>query len=256
MSLRTRALFLVVLATLAATSLVNCKRRPKDRCGVMVKVLAASGTITPGTPLSIDVVEEREIPEEFFTDSMLTQGDLELNRRRLIVHRMEKGTPIYFFNLEGHNKKSVGQRIRPGGRGYPLRLEAGAELEEWLQEFDHVDVLATVPLQTGGPGEYVTITLLENLAVLSVATPKATADGNTPGPVTVVLLVLPEEAELLHQAETTGKVSLTVRNPDDRTLLQERAWSTHKTLFTRERMKKSPAQAPTDPPPAVPPPGK
>jgi hypothetical protein len=45
-------------------------------------------------------------------------------------------------------------------------------------------------------------------------------------------------AEMLLLAQKIGTLSLTLRNPSDRELMQERSWTTLKTLLTRERAKK------------------
>lgn len=242
---RTRpSLFLVTFAILVPlVAAPGCKAFSGKRQEPRATVLVANGPIKKGTPLTIEVVSEGQIPESLYTDTMLTPGDLELQRRRRIVHDLAKGQPIYFHNLEGdgYSDQGLGAKIRPGGRGYPIRLEAGAELDGWLRANEHVDILATVPRPAGGPGETITITLLENIVVLKTGergTGVNNPDTNDFTFGSVTLLVLPEEAEMLLLAQKVGDLSLTLRNPDDRGLMQERAWTTLKTLLTRERAKK------------------
>jgi len=207
-----------------------------------VKVLVASVPIKARTPLTVDIVEEGEIPEQFYTDQMLTPGDLEINRRRLIIHRIEKGQPIYYHNLEGQETdKSLGQKLRPGGRAVTIPVSTTSAVGYWLQANDHVDVLGTFQNESGDQSEMVAITLLENIVVLK--TGERGSGVNNPESTdysfgSVTLLVLPEEAEMLLLAQKVGELSLTLRHPDDRGLMQERAWTTLKTLLTRERAKK------------------
>ncbi len=265
---KNHSMLILLLAMLAATTLVNCKRRSRDRCGHLVKVMVASDKLEPGTPLSGDVVEEREFPEELYTDSILTMGDLELNRRRLLLHRIEKGQPIYFHNFEDEEyEKRLSQKLRPGGRGYSLEVSEAGGCGYWIRANDHVDVLVTVPRRTDGQSEQVTFTLLQDVVVLKTGA----RDQNVINPDaeamtfrSVTLLVLPEEADLLHQAESTGRLKLSLRNPDDRTRLDVDGgprMTTQDSLFSRQRPPRNklsepqpPSSPPSSPLPTPPPP--
>ncbi len=264
MTLPSRPLLVLLLAMLAATSLSHCKLRSRDRCGQTVKILVAADKTKPGTPLTIDVVEEREIPKEFYTDSMLTPGDMELNRRRLVVHRLEKGQPLYFHNLEGQEiDKRLSQRLRPGGRGYTIEVDEAGSGGYRIGANDRVDVLATVPRRTDGQSELVTFNLLQNVVVLKTGARGQNVNNPNDDDMTfrsVTLLVLPEEAELLHQAESTGRLKLSLRNPDDRTLLdgnRGQRVTNQDSLISHERPpqdKLTGPQPPSSPLPTPPPP--
>jgi pilus assembly protein CpaB len=236
------AVLLAILAAVIVQNIVSkeqAKIRAKWRT---VPILIASQPIKPRTPLTVDIVEEGSIPEQFYSDSMLTAGDLEINRRRLLIHRIEKGQPIYFHNLEGEEgDKSLGQRLRPGGRAITIPVNQQAAVGYWIQANDHIDVVGTFQNMAGERAEMVALTILENIVVLK--TGNRGKGVNNPESAdytfsTVTLLVLPEEAEMLILAQKIGTISLTLRNPDDRTLMHERAWTTLKTLLTRERAKK------------------
>ncbi len=236
------AVALAIVAALIVQTIIKKEQTKIRNRWRTVKILVAAAPIKPRTPLTVDIVEEGEIPEQFYTDSMLTPGDLEINRRRLLVHRIEKGQPIYFHNLEGQETdKSLGQKLRPGGRAITVPVSNTSAVGYWLQANDHVDVLGTFQNQAGDQSEMVAITLLENIVVLKTGergTGVNNPDTNDFTFGSVTLLVLPEEAEMLLLAQKVGDLSLTLRNPDDRGLMQERAWTTLKTLLTRERAKK------------------
>ncbi|MBU1412430.1 Flp pilus assembly protein CpaB, partial [Myxococcota bacterium] len=189
-------------------------------------------------PLTKDLVEVGEIPERLYTDSLLTQGDLEINVGRKLIHRIDKGQPIYFHNFED-NDKSLGQKIRPGGRGYSIMLNPGLGVGAWLKKTDHVDVIATVLKPGDAAKEKMSVTLLENISVLMVSENLVQRDSSDTlaNPYTsVTLLLLPEEVELLHLAQVTGELSLSLRNPDDRGLQEKRSVTTIDSLLTRKRV--------------------
>ena len=236
------AILLAVAAAVIVQKIVSQEQAKIRAKWKTVPILVAAQPIKPRTPLTVDIVAEGRIPEQFYSDSMLTAGDLEINRRRLIIHRIEKGQPLYFHNLEGEESdKSLGQKLRPGGRAITIRVNMNSAVGYWLQANDHVDIVGTFQNMAGERAEMVALTILENIVVLKtgnrgkgVNNPDS-KDYTFP---TVTLLVLPEEAEMLILAQKIGSISLTLRNPDDRSLMQERAWTTLKTLLTRERAKK------------------
>ena len=239
------AIALAVIAALLVQTMVNSERRKLREKWRTVKILIAAQTIKPGTPLTIDVVTEGEIPEQFYTDAMLTPSDFEFNRRRVIVHRIERGQPIYFFNLEGQeNEKRLGHKLRPGDRAVTINVNAAGAVGYWIQPGDHVDVLATVKNVFSENPEQVTVTIMENVVVLKTGNRGQGVNDPTSRQFsynTITLLVNPMDAERLVLAQRLGAITLTLRNPDDRTVIENRdkeGWTNLKTLLTGVRTKK------------------
>jgi pilus assembly protein CpaB len=236
------AVLLAAIAAYLVNKIIQTEKAKIRSKWKTVKVLVAAQDIKARTALTVDIVAEGTIPENFYSDSMLTAGDLEINRRRLIIHRISQGQPIYFHNLEGvESDKSLGQKLRPGGRAFTIAVNQISGIGYWMQQNDHVDILGTFQNTASEKGEQVAITLLENIVILKIGNKGKTVNNPNSTDSTynsVTLLVLPEEAEMLLLAKELGKLSLSLRNPDDRGLMQERAWTTLKTLLTRERAKK------------------
>ena len=236
------AVLLALVAAFIVQRIVSTEQAKIKAKWKTVPILVASQPIKARTPLTVDIVSEGRIPEQFYSESMLTAGDLEINRNRLIIHDIEKGQPLFFHNLEGQDsEKSLGQRLRLGGRAITIPVNQQAAVGYWLQANDHVDVVGTFQNMAGERSETVALTILENIVVLK--TGNRGRGVNNPEShnyafSSVTLLVLPEEAEMLVLAQKIGSISLTLRNPNDRGLMQERAWTTLKTLLTRERAKK------------------
>jgi pilus assembly protein CpaB len=85
---------------------------------------------------------------------------------------------------------------------------------------DHVDILGT--FMKPEKKEWVTITLLQNVTVLAVGSRLFSKDrgssetASSRGDQTVTVLVTPEEAELLTFSVDKGKISLSLRNQNDK----------------------------------------
>ncbi|MBN2724843.1 MAG: Flp pilus assembly protein CpaB [Deltaproteobacteria bacterium] len=235
------AVLLAIAAAFTVSRIVSNEKAKLNRKWRTMKVLVAAQDLKARTPLTVDVVSEGEIPEMYYSENMLTANNLEANRRRLIIHRIAKGQPIYFHNLEGQESdKSLGSRLRLGGRAITIPVNQVSAVGYWLQPNDHIDVVGTFQNAAGENTEVVALTILENIVVLKTGNrgKQITSDGKAASFSTVTLLVLPEEAEMMVLAQKVGTISLTLRNPEDRGLMQERAWTTLKTLLTRERAKK------------------
>ncbi|MGM0596113.1 MAG: Flp pilus assembly protein CpaB [Myxococcota bacterium] len=236
------AVLLAIMAAYIVQRIISNEQRKIREKWTTTKILVAAQPIRARTPLTVDIVEEGDIPDRYYTESMLTPGDLELNRRQLIMHAIEKGQPIYYHNLEGQTKElSLGQKLRAGGRAITIPVNPSSSIGYWLSENDHVDIIGTFQNMAGKNAQMVALTILENIIVLK--TGNKGKGVNDPGSQdnkfqTVTLLMMPGEAEMLVLARQIGKITLTLRNPDDRGLIEERAWTTLKTLLTRERAKK------------------
>jgi pilus assembly protein CpaB len=88
-----------------------------------------------------------------------------------------------------------------------------------IQPGSHVDVLFTRP---GSMAEAITSTILQNVRVLAIGRTLAVAASTTapdakapPKASAATLIVTPAEAQKLELAKNEGKISLTLRNPQD-----------------------------------------
>ena len=96
----------------------------------------------------------------------------------------------------------------------------------WVKKGDHIDVLGVLPdPQTN---EQVAVTMVQNVVVLG--TQKLEGDRQR-----LSLLVIPEEADLLLLVARIGELDVTLRNPDDVDVIEERGRTTVNTVLSGER---------------------
>jgi len=124
--------------------------------------------------------------------------------------------------VEDGSALHLARSLGPGQRAMSLTLDDGAGLDPLLYPGSVVDVLATFVREDGDP---VTITLLESIRVLAIGTRTVVdpfAGGRTRlvdrARPTVSLLVDGEQAAKLKLAKEEGRLSLTLRDPEDETL--------------------------------------
>lgn len=111
--------------------------------------------------------------------------------------------------------------VQPKARGYAIELSA-AHGAATLKPGDHIDVIAV--LTDPDSKQLQSTMILQNVIILSRETPQ----GQAPH---VVLLLLPEETELLALARASGALTFVARAPSDLDVLEERKPFTVKSLL-------------------------
>jgi Flp pilus assembly protein CpaB len=138
--------------------------------------------------------------------------------RRLLTS-LPAGSPIFDTEVEpllvGLSKKKKTRDV-----SVPLH---GADL---IHHGDHIDVLWTGnEVETG---ESTTLTLLQNVIVVSLGSPGTTR--------TVGLSLLPEEGEVITEALHEGPLVAPLRNPEDTDVIEEHRRTTLTTVLSGERI--------------------
>lgn len=191
------------------------------------KILAAARNLPAGTLLSqkdlkLITVVARDLPS-----GALTGPQDALNRALLFP--VNQNEPITAPKLATPGSaEGISATIHPGMRAVSVAFTDASGASGLLQPRSHVDVLFT---RTGSLTEAMTVTLLEDVVVLSVgrntevqqtsvANAKAAVRSST-STQTATLMVTPEQAQLLELGKNQGKISLSLRNPSDRTARTE-----------------------------------
>lgn len=111
--------------------------------------------------------------------------------------------------------------IEPGRRAIAVPITDASSVGGLILPHSRVDVLFTRP---GSMAEASTTTILQDIEVLSMGRltqPGQTIDPKAPRMPVATLLVTPEEARKLELAKNQGKISLSLRNPLDRSVAKE-----------------------------------
>lgn len=108
--------------------------------------------------------------------------------------------------------------IEPGKRAVSLPFTDASGVAGLIQPQSRVDVLYT---RTGSAVEALTVTVLEDVEVLSIGRalqvdPAQKAAASSTQQRTATLIVTPEQAQRLELARNQGRISLSLRNPLDR----------------------------------------
>jgi len=202
--------------------------------GPKVSVLVAAVDIPVATTLTEKQLALRDIPRAYLESRHVPAADI----KKVVGKRVTEGIKTNEAILATDIAKFSERRVLSGLVSNGMRAIAidgrAADFDGLLRPSDRVDVLLSLGSQNESTGT--TLTLLQNLLVLAVGgtTQKADVNERTYGRgSTVTVSATAEQAQVLTEAMRRGKLTLTLRNSDDITLIEGIAETTAKDLTTR-----------------------
>jgi pilus assembly protein CpaB len=198
-----------------------------------VKVLVAKDDIAAMEELVEDMVEVKEVPEEYLPMESIKASELSTFLGQEVQEPVKAGQYLmtHYFLL-GRERGTVEARITPGKRAMTIRVDDVTGLSGLLRPGCYVDVIGTFDVElkylVGGETRNTdtvtkTLTILRRRPVLAVGSMLRAPDAATANPyqdpadmyASVTLEVTPEEAQRLSFAQSKGQLSLVLRNKDD-----------------------------------------
>lgn len=234
----------VVLAAMAAAlfwGIVENAKRSARAGWELTDVVVANANIAPGTILSEDLVTTDKIPKKFRTADMVIPKELDTVLGNEVVFPVQKGDPLSWHHLRGRESAEdrLSKAVTLKGRAITVGVNERTSVGGMIRPADHIDVLGTFRDPT--TNRLIAVTLLQNVIVLATGQLRPVHRGSAPSKASdyssITLLVLPAEAEILVLAQDLGQLYMTLRNPEDLDVYQERARTTITTLITGERVK-------------------
>ncbi|MCA9602808.1 MAG: Flp pilus assembly protein CpaB, partial [Myxococcales bacterium] len=187
--------------------------------GAMVEVLVAKKDIPLGEPLTDEMVGVGLIPQRYLTTRHIASQDLNRILGVRVRTQVRAAESILWTDLatSTEHSRDLSSLISDGMRAVTIGTSGGA-FGGLLRPGDRVDILLTVSQEGLVPR---TLAVLQNLMVIAVGgdTGGGRAEGEQQTSVTFAVTV--EQAQLLTFSGTLGNLSLTLRNPDDITVVDD-----------------------------------
>ena len=201
--------------------------------GPKVSVLVAADNLPVSTVLAEKHLAVRDIPSAYLESRHLKSTDLKQILGQRITEAFKANDAILSTDLAKHAQKvRLSGGVNSGMRAIAIDGRV-ADFDGLLRPGDRVDVLLSLGGKDDATG---TLTLLQNLLVLSVGGTTSRGDTNektySRGS-TVSVSVTVEQAQVITEALRRGKLTLTLRNGDDITLVEGIPETTAKDLVTR-----------------------
>jgi pilus assembly protein CpaB len=187
-----------------------------------VKVVAAARDMGAGTRIrKIDLRQisfaEKDLPKTVLLDEKQAI-------ERVLLFPVTANEPLTLAKLtSASGADGLSSTIEPGKRAVSVQITDATAAGGLIQPRSRVDVLFT---RSGSSTEAITTVVLEDIVVLSIGRTTEVAqpsDPRQPRPLqqAATLLVTPEEAKKLELAKNQGKISLALRNPLDRSTVED-----------------------------------
>ena len=190
-----------------------------------MEVVCFKKDVPGGTTLSLNEIGHTTVPAKGLRGQAIPAEMYKTvaGRKTLFGHR--RGETVFWSDLEGGNPalRTLAGDVKRQMRAVSINASGAAAVSGMVHPADHVDVIGTfsfpgAPDANGRPTtKFVTCTILQNVLVLATGreTAKSIGTGSS-NYSTVTLEVSPREAEMLVFAEQMhGRLSLTLRNPND-----------------------------------------
>ncbi len=236
------AVVLGILAGAVAYAAIKRKEREVKAGWNLVPVIVAAVDIAEGSIVGYDMVSQRAIPEQFVTSSVVKPDSSSYVVGQKVLVPLQAGDPLLWSQFETSKAaEKLSTIVQKKGRA--LTIEASgpkASVGGFIRPNDHLDIIGSFRDPTSS--EQVAVTLMQNVVVLATGKITGTTNVNLLPETqrdfsTLTFLVLPEEAEIMTLASEQGSLTMTLRNPEDIDIQEERGRATIHTLLTGERMK-------------------
>ncbi|MCE5229813.1 Flp pilus assembly protein CpaB [bacterium] len=235
---------LVVLGVMAAvaaavlTASISARANSQAKSEPITKVLVAAQKIEPMTVLDLKMLLVREVPRKqappnAYSDPVQVVG-------KLVSAPLAEGQAVMPANFAPRGAGlELASQLSPGMRAVAVSLNVPSSLKGLLYPGSVVDVVVSFKLQSNNTalGEAVATTILEKVQILAVdnelVAPPEAAEANgvkkaekpatTTNQCLVTFKVDSQQAEALQLATEYGKVSLALRNPNDKAPIDKNA---------------------------------
>jgi pilus assembly protein CpaB len=226
---RTAFLFLGALV-FGAMAVVGMRNYIGDRLAVererlqprhdMVELVVAKRDLSKGETVGPDTMAVREVPREFAPGGAIDPDRFDALIGARLAVPMRGGEPLLAGLLSGAEAAGFSSRLKPGIRAMTVAVDEVNSLSGMLQPGDRIDLMLSVRPQpsAGAALPEITRTLMQDVLVLATGrqirpvsdTPAARAF------TAITVEVDPDQAQKLVVAQRNGRLTATLRNPDDR----------------------------------------
>jgi len=187
----------------------------------LVDVYIAAVELKYGQILTKDDVKTIEwpknsIPETAFTKVEDLFGDEQETDSRVVIRVVDPGEILLSTKVTNLGEDAgVASRLEKGMRAFTLRVDVASGVSGFLRPGDKVDIYWTGEVDRG---EKVTKLIMDGISLIAIDQTSGTATSEPTVAKTVTVAVSPKTVASLAQAQSTGKLLLSLRGVNDDTI--------------------------------------
>jgi pilus assembly protein CpaB len=235
------SLSLALIAGVVSYSAVKKKELDVRKGWNLVPVVVAAVDVSEGTVVTMEMISQRSIPEQFVTSSVVKPDSASYIVNQKVLVPLQAGDALLWSQFETTKAaERLSTKVQKKARAVTIEATGAQSVGGWVRPNDHVDIIGT--FKDPATGEQVAVTLMQNVIVLATGKITGTTNINLVPDgqreySNVSLLLIPEEVEIAVLAQELGSLTLALRNEDDIDVLEERGRATINTLLSGERTK-------------------
>lgn len=189
----------------------------------MVSVVVAKKDLERGDTLNAEVLAVRQIPAEYAHSTAIHPNQFGQIENQRLITPLKRGEELLEAHTEGRGVQIFSGMLKKGQRALTFPVDEINSISGMLRPGDKIDLIVTLRDANPGAttGKDTTFPLLSNVTVLATGQ-QVGRGGNSSDPAaakqtfaTITLEASPEDANRIITAETTGKLTAVLRNPDD-----------------------------------------
>lgn len=193
---------------------VNFYRSQMEVKDELVQVVVPKRNLLKGEVVTSSVLSVRDFPKKYVDINAINNSNYKIALGQRVSFDAEQGKPLLWAHLEGGLTPTFSGNIENGLRALTIPVDEVNSISGFLQPKDNVDLLLT--FKDGR--KQITLPFMQNLYVMATGVktvPDKTGRSSGSRYSTITVQVTPDEAKKLILAQDVGKVTATLRNPDD-----------------------------------------
>jgi pilus assembly protein CpaB len=197
-----------------------------------VQVVVASADLRPGALVTNQTVALRDMPRAFLHAEAVLAEHWGGVAGRVLARTIRSGEPLLLSHLAQDATAGFSAQLNEGMRALTIPVDEEASISGMLAPGDRIDLFFT----TTSGNESVTLPLLLNVPVIATGIRTLTnasylRDGAQPAHYrTVTVSVSPDDAAKITLAQDAGKLTVTLRQPQDEAPIQVARVTKHTLL--------------------------
>ena len=174
----------------------------------LVPVVVSAVDISEGTVVTMEMISQRSIPEQFVTSSVVKPDSASYIVNQKVLVALQSGDPLLWSQFETTKAaERLSTKVQKKARAITIEAKSTTAVGGWVRPNDHVDIIGT--FKDPATNEQVAVTLLQNVIILATGKITGTTNinlipENERAYGHVSLLVIPEEAEILVLSQELG----------------------------------------------------
>ncbi|CUH68068.1 Flp pilus assembly protein CpaB [Thalassovita autumnalis] len=194
-----------------------------------VNVYVAKRQLKYGEPLTDEDVYQikwpkEALPEGFFSETeKLFPNPSDPNLRRVVLRQMEVNEPVLALKVTKPGQDAgLTSRLERGQRAFAIKVDVASGVSGFLRPGDRVDVYWTGTTALGNDARREFTKLIESSVAL-IAVDQTTNDDDATASIarTVTVAATPAQVAALAQAQSTGRLSLSLVGARDDTIAEQ-----------------------------------